>query len=773
MSDEMWKSTACVLCYVNCGIEVATEGRTITKVRGDKAHPGTRGYLCQKAQRLPFYAREADRLTTPLKRNADGTFDEIDWDTAIAEIADRFAAIRDAHGGSSLAFYGGGGQGNHLGGPYGIGFMRSLGCSNLFSSLAQEKTGDFWINGHLFGSQICHTAEGIEEADLVVFLGANPWMAHGFRNARKEIRDITKDPDRKIIVIDPVRTETVDHADLHLQLAPGTDSYLLGALLVLLKQRGAFDDAFLAAHTTGLDEVLACLDRIPVDDWLAHCEVPRADVERAADMIAAAKAMSVRAELGIQQGRHSTLNSYFEKLLFLLTGNFGRAGTNGLHTWLQPLWGTSRGAQSPVTGMQEIAGLYPPNRFTAEVLNESESRLRGLLVDSSNPANTAANSDAFREALDALDLVVVVDIAMTETASLADYVLPAAAQYEKWEYTLFSFSFPANDIHLRAPLFEPLPGTLPEPEIYTRLARAMTLLPDDATLADLRNLAADDREAFAKKFQTLLKENRQYAALAPHILSLTLGQTLPDGAAGAAVLWPACHRVASEHEVAVQRALDTDASPPDLGDRLFDRIVAARSGAVFALSDYNDIWSMIRHDDGRVHLAIPDLLDWIGRLDPGGERADPNYPLTLMAGQRRAYNANQIIRATAWRKSDSEGALRIHPEDLSTIGARDGDWVAVETRTARLTVRAEANDRMRPGMIALPHGFGMAVTDPTGAKLTAGPRINNLTASDDCDPIAATPYHKTIPAAVKRPTNEEISESEANAERLRASIEAG
>jgi hypothetical protein len=191
MTDAEWKSTACVLCYINCGIEVATEGRTITKVRGDKAHPGTRGYLCQKAQRLAFYSREEDRLTSPLRRSDDGSFEEIDWDTAISEIAARLATIRDTHGGESLAFYGGGGQGNHLGGPYGIGFLRALGCTSLYSSLAQEKTGDFWVNGHMFGSQICHTAEGIEEADLVIFLGANPWMAHGFRNARKELRTLS------------------------------------------------------------------------------------------------------------------------------------------------------------------------------------------------------------------------------------------------------------------------------------------------------------------------------------------------------------------------------------------------------------------------------------------------------------------------------------------------------------------------------------------------------------------------------------------------------
>ena len=227
-------------------------------------------------------------------------------------------------------------------------------------------------------------------------------------------------------------------------------------------------------------------------------------MERAVEMILAAGAMTVRVELGIQQGRHSTLNSYLEKLLFLLTGNFGRKGTNNLHTWLQPLWGNSRGERSAVTGQEQIAGLYPPNRFPAEVLNDHPDRIRAVWVDSSNPLNTAANTTAVEEAFRALDLVVVVDVALTETAALAHYVLPAASQYEKWEYTLFNFEFPTNYFHLRAPLFDPLPGTLPEPEIYTRLLRAMGELPSKTALAELRTLAATNREEFMKRFVVFL-----------------------------------------------------------------------------------------------------------------------------------------------------------------------------------------------------------------------------------------------------------------------------
>ena len=143
-SKNQWHSTACGLCYINCGIEAMTEGRQIVKVRGDRAHPSTRGYACQKAQRLNYYQNHADRLTTPLRKRSDGSFEAIDWDTAIREIAERLRDVRSRYGGKAFALYGGGGQGNHSGGPYSSSLMRAMGSSNKYSALAQEKTGDFW-----------------------------------------------------------------------------------------------------------------------------------------------------------------------------------------------------------------------------------------------------------------------------------------------------------------------------------------------------------------------------------------------------------------------------------------------------------------------------------------------------------------------------------------------------------------------------------------------------------------------------------------------------
>ena len=143
MAEQPWTQTACILCYVNCGLEVAVEGRKIVRVKGDRANARSQGYLCQKAQRLQWYGDHADRLTTPLRRRTDGTHEPITWETALTEIAAKLNALRATHGSDAFAFFGGGGQGNHLGGAYFSALRGALGATKHFNALSQEKTGDF------------------------------------------------------------------------------------------------------------------------------------------------------------------------------------------------------------------------------------------------------------------------------------------------------------------------------------------------------------------------------------------------------------------------------------------------------------------------------------------------------------------------------------------------------------------------------------------------------------------------------------------------------
>ena len=508
--------------------------------------------------------------------------------------------------------------------------MRALGSRTIFNALSQEKTGDFWLNGHMYGSQMCHTAEDIHHCDLLLVIGANPRLAHGFTNARDQLNGLRKDGQRKLIVIDPRRTETAEAADLHIGLRPGTDAFLMGALLAELQRRNAFDEAFLAAHTIGADEVKAALARVPVAEWLAAADVAPADFERLVQMVIDAKAMVVRVELGIQQGLNSTLNSYLEKLLYLMTGHFGRAGTHWLHSWLVPLWGNTPGARHFATQAEVICGLLSPNVFPDAVLSDHPDRLRALWVDSSNPVNTAADTARVLQAMRALDLMVVVDVAFTETAAQAHYVLPASSTYEKCEFTLFNFEAPTNYFHVRAPVLPPLPGTLPEPEIYGRLARALDLMPADEVLADLAAKAGDPA-AFGAAFNAAVAAGpqRRQAGRAGAVRDAGPQPARRHGGSRAAVAWPAtAWRRCRRRRCAGRCGIDDAVPLPELGERLFRQVVGARSGTAFTVHD--SPWELVEHPDRKLRLAVPEMLDWLGRLDPASVGAPADWPFVLV-----------------------------------------------------------------------------------------------------------------------------------------------
>ena len=145
-------------------------------------------------------------------------YEAIDWDTAIREIAASFAAIKARHGGESILYYGGGSQGNHLGGVYGDSTIKALGIQYRSNALAQEKTGEAWVQGKMTGSGI---HGDFEHCEVAVFVGKNPWQSHGFARTRVILREIQNDPARALIVIDPRRSETAAMADMHLAVRPG------------------------------------------------------------------------------------------------------------------------------------------------------------------------------------------------------------------------------------------------------------------------------------------------------------------------------------------------------------------------------------------------------------------------------------------------------------------------------------------------------------------------------------------------------------------------
>jgi len=815
-----WNKSACILCECNCGLEIQVADGRLAKIRGDKEHVSSQGYTCEKPLRLDRYQSSRDRITSPLRRRADGTYEEIDWDTAIAEIAARLQSIQQTYGGERILFYGGGGQGNHLPAAYGQSLRNALGTKYYSNALAQEKTGEAWVDAKLYGG---HTKGDVEHTEVAMFIGKNPWQTHSFPRSRPVLREIQKDPNRSIIVLDPRRSETAEIADFHLQVLPGTDAWCLAAMLGTVVQEDLVDHAFIAEHTDGAEEVLAILREIPVGDYAGACGVEEELIRAAARRFATAKSAMTYEDLGVQQAPHSTLVSYLNKLLWILTGNFGRPGTMALHSWFASLAGAppadpriqprpapsalrrlrkqamARGVTAgasglartvplasrlhggatnaaaarlleiaapmlaggisadayprserttPVTGARVIAGMMPANAIAEEILTDHPDRLRAIWIDSSNPAHSLPDSERFKEAMRACDLTVVVDVAFTETARTADYVLPASTQFEKWECTFFNMEFPHNTFQLRAPLLEPRPGTLGEPEIYARVIRALGVVPE-ATLERLRTALEAGPDAYALAFFSAAAADPTLIKLAGYVTYETLGPTLPHGARAAAVLWALAQLCVLSYPEATARA-GFDGPLLQAGQKLFEAALNERAGITFTVDEWSNAWDYVARKDNRMTVAIPELLPALRDLGTAPSSwTSPEFPFVLMAGERRAFTANDIIRDPEWRRRDAGGALRISPEDAAALGLTDDSRVRITTETGSAEAGIEVSTMMRTGHVSLPNGLGTDYPDEHGDRVRTGVPLNELSGARLRDPISGVPWHKYVPARVE------------------------
>ncbi len=760
-TDDDWKKAACIICALNCGLEIKTDGHHITKIKGDKSHPISQGYICEKSQRMDFYQNGADRIDSPKRRRPDGTYEDIDWATAMREIAAKLSAIKKKYGGESIFYYGGGSQGNHLGGTYADSTIKALGIQYRSNALAQEKTGEGWVQGKMMGAPV---HGDFEHCEVAVFLGKNPWQSHGFARTRAILREIQNDPTRAMIVIDPRRSETAKMADFHLAVKPGTDAWCLAALSAILIQEKLIATDWLAEHTTGCGAVEAAMNQIDIATYAKTCGVDESLLRSAARRIASAKSVSMIEDLGVQMNMHSTLNSYLNRLVWLLTGNYGKRGANNAFVPLLNLSNSNRKptqaknvslpapprkwTHSPVTNSKVIMGLIPCNVIPDEILTDHPKRFRAMFIESSNPVHSLADSQRMRQSLRALECSVVIDVAMTETARQADYVLPASSQFEKAEATFFNLEFPRNGFQLRHPHFQPRPGTLPEAEIHARLLEALGEL-GEANYSFLRRAARFGLTAFGLAFAWKSARDKKVARYAPVVIYRTLGKHLPQALAPAASLWGI-----SQLFVRAQPAAAKGAGFGGLtllgGNRLFDAILKNPSGMIFAVSQYTDSWKAVKLPDQKINLHLQEMLDELATIDSKQPVQHPDYPFILSAGERRPDTSNTSIRNPDWMKKGDFGILRIHPLDAAALGCTEGDWIALRTLRGAAHAPIELTDELQRGHVSLPNGHGLDYQHADGKQQRRGISLNELTNTTDRDPFAGTPWHKYVPVHLER-----------------------
>jgi anaerobic selenocysteine-containing dehydrogenase len=751
--------TVCVLCSHNCGLRVDVRDGRIVAVRGDETNPITKGYVCNKAFGIAHYVEHGDRVRYPMRRRPDGVFERIDWDTAIGEIAVRLNAIRARHSARAIALVGIGGQGNHMDAPYAMAFLRGTGSRRWFNAFAQEKTQHSLLDQWMFdASPVTFLHADTARTRFLLVLGTNPKISNRGHNATETFKRLADDPACTVVVVDPRETETTRGATRHLRVHPGTDAYLLLALAAVIVREGLADSSFVDRHTVGMDAIASALAAVDVSEMAARCGIPADAIRETARGFAAAESAAIFFDLGVEQTPFSTLVSYLIRVLCVLTGNLGRpGGCVFLENFLPPAQDPTRVREPEralVSGIGAIralgnAGMFSPTLVPEEVLADHPERIRALIVEGANPLLSYSDASRWREARERLDLLVVIEPAMTETARLADYVLPTPVGYEKWETSAFPRGVPEIYAQVRPPVVPAPPDALPEPEIYVRLCEAMGLYGEPpAELATLAESAftPEGAMAFLTTAQAAATGGEHeilvwaYRALGPHLPSPAL-----------AAVFLIAHLNAMLRTASVLRTLGpewAEKSPFEIGTELLRRILAHPEGVEIARQrTETNLEDHIGFADGKIRLAPAPMMSEISRALAAVPTADAEFPLVMAAGLRTRWTANTIQRDPAWRKGRGPHCtLNLSRADATTLGVRDGDAVRVSTRRGTLTMPAQIDTKLVAGHVWMPNGFGMISADG-GVQ---GANQNELTDVADRDPFTGIPHHRYVRCRVER-----------------------
>lgn len=778
-------ATACSICAHNCGLRVDIEDNRIVAVRADDTHPTTKGYSCNKGYAIPQYVNHNNRVTHPLKKMPNGQFERISWDQAIDEIAAKLNHIRHRHAPRAIAIAGMGGQGGHSSGLGAIALMLGIGSPVIFTAIAQEKTQHTLSQRRMMRTTSdSYLIPDKHKAKFILMLGHNPLISNMGHNSKEAIQELVKDPERRMVVVDPRVTETTRKANLHLQIKPAKDIFLLMAIAGVIVQEGLQDHAFLKSKTVGHEQIEALFKTVDIAEMARRCELDEAQIRETACELATTKPACIVYDLGIEHSSHNTLTSYVIHVCLLLTGNLGRVGGN---TFVQ-LFGPKmpfikHPPKSLAAGIEASPCVTPIPQFSPALVPEEievdhPERIRALILDGANAVASYPDTNRIRRAFEKLDLLVVIDPAMSESAWAADYVLPAANGYEKWDWSIFWKPIMAP--HVRPPVVSGPKEALPETEIYYRLARKMGLVPKAPPV--LHRMARLARKPwgtplYISALATMAGSSSVWSALKQGKFDLvgetlcrmaflnyqTLGQQLP--APMLSMIWFMTIGYALTSRDQIVAALPETKkmlNPFALGEYLFQKILDNPQGAhIGSFEQEKNFEYFCGYKDGKARIYQADFAQDLTALlqaDPEPDQTD--YPFVLNGGLRTGYTANTIMQDPSWRKGKGpHAALYISPQDAEMLGLEAGDHVYIRSHRGCVTAPIRIDAGTRRGHLHLPNMLSQRYPDPvTGELKQTGIPINELGDASDRDKYTGCPHTKRIRVQIEKCTtlNEQL-----------------
>lgn len=691
--------TFCRICEPFCGMIATVEGDRLVSLRPDKEHPLSQGYACPKGLAYPDLQNDPDRVTHPLRRRPDGSFERVGWDEAMTDIVARLRRIRGEHGGGAIAAYlGNPGALNYSNGLWLQSLTRAIGTPHVFTAGSQDTNSRFAASSLLYGDPTVIAIPDLDDMELFVVLGANPLVSHGSLFSLPRMKYAMADVVRRggrVVAIDPRRTETAAKFEW-LPIVPDSDAYLLLSLLQVLFTDGLADEA-LSRRASGVSGLRPLVAEFTPEATEARTGIPAAEVRALAHELAGRRAM-VYGRTGTCLGSASTLVNLLMDAVNLVAGNLDTRGGAVFGDSPAPLlgeithrlgllsYGTRR---SRIGGFKDMLGSEPAANLAAEITTPGEGQIRALIVSAGNPVLSTPNGLALEKALGELDLMISLDLYVNETNAYADYVLPATAMYEREDAPVFSLTFFAKPFfQVTEAVVPPAGEARPEWQVFDEIARglgtrAAPILPARlaARLGDLVRMPLTPQRLLDVVIRTGRGGDR--FGLRPRGLSFA--------------------RLARKHPHGVVVA---------------DRQPVGR------------LRKVVRHRDGLVHLDHPEIRSEIARVAARAD--DAAYPLRLI-GMREVRSENSWFHNVMGDQRTPHSA-RMHPDDARPLGLDDGAVVRLTSRSGAIELPVTLTEDIRPGVVAVPHGWGHKGTGGwRTANANPGVNVNELASSDPAD----------------------------------------
>lgn len=753
---------SCPLCEAGCGLDLHLDAADrITLVRGDHDDVFSGGFLCPKGAALGRLESDPDRLRAPVVRDGEG-WREVSWAEAWARVADGLGAVVDTHGRAAVGVY--------LGNPtvhtlslltHARVFLQALGSPQLFTASTVDQMPRHVASGFLYGGALTVPVPDLDRTDLLVIIGANPVESNGSMCTAPDFPgrlDRIRERGGRVVVVDPRRTRTADRADRHLAPLPGTDAHLLFGLVHVLTGEGLVDLGAAAPFVApaDLDAVAELAAPFTPDAVAAVCGIAAADVVALARDLAATPRSAVYARIGTCVQEFGTLATWLVDVVNLLSGSLDRPGgvmfTSAAAGSSTPPGGRRGGRgyrtgrwRSRVRGAPEVQGEVPVSALAEEIVTPGEGRIRALVTVAGNPVVSTPDGAGLDAALADLDFMVAVDVYLGETSRHADVVLPSPPLLARGHYDLTLLQLAVRNVANWSPPVTTDPDVVDDAEIMLRLAAIVSGRGPDADVDALDDayVAGLVDEAVGRTSGPLAGRDRDeiLAQLSARRGSArVLDLHLRSGPYG-------------DHF----GARETVEVPTDDGTRLIpalslDELERHPHGVDLGPLQPR-LHDVLRTPSGNVELVRDEIVaDVRDRLTPTlrTEGPDPDHPLLLVGRRDLRSNNSWMHNVEVLVKGRARCTLHVHPSDAATYGLVDGAAARVSTGTGAIEVPVEVTDRVRPGVVSIPHGWGHGLPGSRQRVAAARPgaNVNLLVGTAALDPLSGTSVLVGIPVAV-------------------------